>query len=1258
MSQDAGLNMMDTQHLTLTGATAMDQITEFKDKSAYETEINRAWRRSEPECVETLFATTDLDPELSDRIYALAFDLAHSLRERKDATGKAGIVQGLLQEFSLSSQEGIALMCLAEALLRIPDKATRDLLIKDKINQGNWKDHLGQSNLVFVNAAAWGLMLTGKLMETPKSPSLSSLLTGLLARAGRGIIRKAVDVAMRMMGEQFVKGETIEEALHHAERLEHQGFQYSYDMLGEAALTEQDTERYYEDYTHAIHAIGRASQGKGVYNGPGISIKLSALHPRYQRAQIERVHNELYHKLYNLCLLARQYDIGLNIDAEESERLEISLQLLERLCFEPALADWEGIGFVIQAYQKRCFHVVDYIIDLAKRSQKRLMIRLVKGAYWDSEIKKAQMDGVADYPVFTRKVHTDLSYIACAKKLLAEPEYIYPQFATHNAQTLATIYHLAQPEQYYPGQYEFQCLHGMGEPLYEQVVGSIEQHKLGIPCRIYAPVGNHETLLAYLVRRLLENGANTSFVNRIADSSLSLDSLIVDPRQQIQNTAQVEGALGLKHPALPLPAELYGALRQNSTGIDLNNDAELAELQQSYRQWAHVQHQAGVMGIQEVTAESSQAVMTIRNPAQHQDIVGYVTEATAQQVNLALHHAVAAQASWKQLGKHQRAALLQRAATLMEARMQELMILLCRESGKTYANAIAEVREAVDFLRYYAAQMLDLDENAQIEPLGTVLCISPWNFPLAIFSGQVAAALVCGNTVIAKPAEQTPLIAAKAIEIFWEAGIPPAVVQLLPGPGETVGAQLSADERVQGIMFTGSTEVARILHKTLAKRLSPQGKPIPLVAETGGQNAMIVDSSALIEQVVLDVVSSAFDSAGQRCSALRILCVQQDCANRVIEMLKGAMQQLRVGQPDQLRTDIGPVIDTEAQQNIQQHIDKMKKLGHSVEQHMLDGSEAAMQHGTFIPPTLIQLPNLNDLEREVFGPVLHLVTYAYGELPQLLQQINQKGYGLTMGLHTRIDETMQTVIAAAEVGNLYINRNMVGAVVGVQPFGGEGLSGTGPKAGGPLYLYRLMQHCDRKKLQQPFAALLQQPQQEQHPAYRDLLHWLAQNFRQYALQVPEKISSGQSFQLPGPTGEHNQYLVLPRHAVLSLAEEEQDQLQQLLAIFSIGSRAVLLSQNTFLLKYQHSMPKSVAERIQVITELTAGKFDAILHHGTQQQLFQWQENLAKLDGPIIGITHLAPGQTDIPLERLVIERAISINTAAAGGNASLMTMGD
>lgn len=1250
------MNMMESNTHFNDAQTQFEYITEFKEKSELEVEINTAWRRAETDCVQNLLDHSKISDEMNQRIHELAFDLAHTLRERKSGSGKAGIVQGLLQEFALSSQEGIALMCLAEALLRIPDMATRDLLIKDKINQGNWKEHVGQSNLMFVNAAAWGLMLTGKLMETPKQNSLSGTLTGLLARSGRGIIRKAVDVAMRMMGEQFVTGETIAEALQHAERLEEKGFRYSYDMLGEAALTDHDADRYMKDYTDAIHAIGQASKDKDVYDGPGISIKLSALHPRYQRAQVARMHEELYGKVFTLAKLARGYNIGLNIDAEESERLEISLEMLERLCFEPELKDWKGIGFVIQAYQKRCFYVVDYIVDLAKRSEKRLMIRLVKGAYWDSEIKKAQIEGMTDYPVFTRKVHTDLSYIACAKKLLAAPEQIYPQFATHNAQTLATIYEMANPEKYYVGQYEFQCLHGMGEPLYEQVVGEKQDKKLGVPCRIYAPVGNHETLLAYLVRRLLENGANTSFVNRIADKSLAIDDLIENPTQTILSSAKRENIVGQKHLSIPLPAELYGQLRANSKGLDLANDSALVQLNQTAQQFAKHQWSAAPMG-EHIQTNEAVAPQSIINPARHTDVVGYVQEATTEQVEQALNNAQAVQDIWARTAKDTRASYLLRAADLMEARLEELMVLLCRESGKTYANAIAEVREAVDFLRYYATQMIDLDANAEVEPLGTMLCISPWNFPLAIFTGQVAAALVAGNTVIAKPAEQTPLIAAQAIQILWQAGVPQAAVQLMPGRGETVGAQLSAAEQVQGIMFTGSTEVAKILQKTVAKRLSKNGESIPLIAETGGQNAMIVDSSALTEQVVLDVVSSAYDSAGQRCSALRVLCVQEDNADAVIQMLKGAMQQLQVGNPYLLKTDIGPVIDAEAQENIQKHIDKMRQKGHRVHQLMRnDAQDSELDAGTFITPTLIELPNLNDLEREVFGPVLHVIRFNQGSLKQLLQHINSKGYGLTMGLHTRIDETIQTVMTHAEVGNLYINRNIVGAVVGVQPFGGEGLSGTGPKAGGPIYLYRLMQNCSAKKLNKPFATGADLNPQVEFSNSTLFLDWAAKTFPAVKLAKIENFCSGHHYELQGPTGESNQYMVIPRHAVLSLAEQEADQLQQLNAIFAVGSRPAVLADNSFVLKHMPSMPKALAQAFHVIKDIKTDAFDAVLHHGTTAQLLTLQQQIAERQGAIVGITHLSPSQTAIPLERFVIERAISVNTAAAGGNASLMTL--
>ncbi|MDZ4338070.1 MAG: bifunctional proline dehydrogenase/L-glutamate gamma-semialdehyde dehydrogenase PutA, partial [Pseudomonas sp.] len=807
----------------------LDFAESILPQSVLRAAITGAYRRPETEAVPMLLEQARLPKDMAEASNTLAMGIAEKLRSQKNAGGRQGLVQGLLQEFSLSSQEGVALMCLAEALLRIPDKATRDALIRDKISNGNWSQHLGNSPSMFVNAASWGLLITGKLVATHNEAGLVTSLNRIIGKGGEPLIRKGVDMSMRLMGEQFVTGETIAEALANATNMESKGFRYSYDMLGEAALTDEDAKRYLASYEQAIHAIGKASHGRGIYEGPGISIKLSALHPRYSRAQYERVMDELYPILLGLTKLAKHYDIGLNIDAEEADRLEISLDLLERLCFDPALTGWNGIGFVIQAYQKRCPYVIDYVIDLAKRSRHRLMIRLVKGAYWDSEIKRAQVEGLEGYPVYTRKPYTDISYIACARKLLAVPEAIYPQFATHNAHSLSAIYQLAG-QNYYPGQYEFQCLHGMGEPLYEQVVGKVADGKLNRPCRIYAPVGSHETLLAYLVRRLLENGANTSFVNRIADHSISIKELVLDPVQQVEQMATQEGGLGLPHPRIALPRALYGDARLNSEGIDLANEHRLGSLSSALLSSTNNAYKA--MPLLGCEAPELGEAQPVRNPADHRDIVGHVHEASEQDVRNAVLCAVSSGQIWQSTLPAERAAVLDRAADQMEAEMQQLMGLLVRESGKTFANAIAEVREAVDFLRYYAAQARNHFSNDSHRPLGPVVCISPWNFPLAIFSGQVAAALAAGNTVLAKPAEQTPLIAAQAVRILLDAGVPSGAVQLLPGRGETVGAGLIGNERVRGVMFTGSTEVAGIIQRNLAGRLDAQGRTIPLIAET------------------------------------------------------------------------------------------------------------------------------------------------------------------------------------------------------------------------------------------------------------------------------------------------------------------------------------------------------------------------------------------------------------------------------------------
>jgi RHH-type proline utilization regulon transcriptional repressor/proline dehydrogenase/delta 1-pyrroline-5-carboxylate dehydrogenase len=997
--------------------------------------------------------------------------------------------------------------------------------------------------------------------------------------------------------------------------------------------------------------------------GPGISIKLSALHPRYSRAQHARVMDELYPVLRELTLLAQQYDIGINIDAEEADRLELSLDLLERLCFEPALAGWNGIGFVIQGYQKRCPFVIDCVVDLARRSRHRLMVRLVKGAYWDSEIKRAQIDGLDGYPVYTRKAYTDVSYLACARKLLDAPEAIYPQFATHNAHTLAAIYTMADPARYQPGSTSSSACTAWASRSMNRWSG-----RSGRPCRIYAPVGTHETLLAYLVRRLLENGANTSFVNRIADPTIPLEALVEDPVATVERMALNEGTVGLPHPAIPLPAALYGAQRSNSQGLDLANDDSLRLLGETLADHGHRTMARRTAARRKRTAadEASHQWADVLNPADHRDVVGQVQRSHAGRCRIGRVAGPGHRAAWAATPPTARAALLDRAADLLEAQQPRLLGLLAREAGKTYANGIAEVREAVDFLRYYAAQARTDFSNDTHRALGPMVCISPWNFPLAIFTGQVAAALAAGNPVLAKPAEQTPLVAAEAIRVLWQAGVPRAAVQLLPGRGETVGAALVADARVQGVMFTGSTEVARILQKTLSTRLGTNGTPVPLIAETGGQNAMIVDSSALVEQVVADVMASAFDSAGQRCSALRVLCVQEEAADRLIEMLKGAMAESCIGNPARLAVDVGPVIDAEARDNIERHIATMRGRGRRVYRQGREFGHDTRQ-GTFVMPTLIELDNIAELQREVFGPVLHLVRYRRRDLGALVGQINGTGYGLTLGVHTRIDETIAQIVGHAKAGNVYVNRNIVGAVVGVQPFGGEGLSGTGPKAGGPLYMYRMLSKRPDDVLVRAIADAdpgNASPTQggASHAALSALARWASETNRDalatQCRRFGELSRAGSSRTLTGPTGERNVYTLQPREAVLCLADAEADRLVQLAAVLSVGSTAIWPA-DAGAQRLLAALPLEVQQSVAIASDWTSETvvFDAVLHHGDAASLADVMHRIASRPGPIVGVRALAPGDAGIPLESLVVERALSVNTAAAGGNASLMTIG-
>jgi RHH-type proline utilization regulon transcriptional repressor/proline dehydrogenase/delta 1-pyrroline-5-carboxylate dehydrogenase len=1000
--------------------------------------IRAHYLRDESQALEDLLKEARLAPEAAARVSARARGFVETVRSRQKAS--AGM-QSLLQEYDLSSREGVLLMCVAEALLRIPDTATADKLIRDKFAQGEWDRHLGKSSSLLVNAGTWGMMLTGRIVSVDDQPgTVRDWLASLAARAGEPVVRMALRQGMKLMAEQFVMGRTVEDALARTRSPEQAQYLHSFDMLGESALTAADAERCFRAYEKGIDAIAASASAKAsgdsVFRRPGISIKLSALHPRYEHAQRARAVGELAERTLALVDRARRGNIGVTLDSEEADRLEILLDVFETVFSSASLVDWEGLGIAVQTYQKRAPYVVDWLADLSRRGRRRIMARLVKGAYWDAEVKRAQVQGLSGYPVFTRKCNTDVSYLACAARMLAAPEAFYGQFASHNAHTVATVIERAGDNR----QFEFQRLHGMGEELFDEVV------RLGYACRVYAPVGSHEDLLPYLVRRLLENGANTSFVNRIADASVPAEAVVADP-------VTLAASHGFRpNPRIPLPADLYGD-RRNSAGFvfaDMRtSEPFLAALEPllGRSDWSAGPLVAG--------ARRPGKRAEIRDPASGR-LVGTVEEGDAATAAEAMRVAAAAALP----GPEARADVLERAADLIEARRVELMALLAREAGKTLPDALGEVREAADFCRYYALQVREQfakpqyltgptgeSNDLRLAGRGPFVCVSPWNFPVAIFVGQVVAAFAAGNAVVAKPAEQTPLVAELCVRLLHEAGIPADALALVPGRGETVGASLVADPRVAGVAFTGSTATAQAINRALAAR---DGPIVPLIAETGGLNAMLVDSSALPEQVVTDAIASAFNSAGQRCSALRILCLQKEIAPRVLALLEGAVAELRLGDPARLETDIGPVIDREALEALQAHAAKMDREAKLVCQAKLTAGLA----GTFFAPRACLIPSLDAVEREVFGPILHVFTFESRDLGAVIDAINAKGYGLTLGVHSRIEETVEFVRRRARAGNVYVNRNMIGATVGVQPFGGEGLSGTGPKAGGPHYLQR------------------------------------------------------------------------------------------------------------------------------------------------------------------------------------------------------------
>ncbi|MFS0741057.1 bifunctional proline dehydrogenase/L-glutamate gamma-semialdehyde dehydrogenase PutA [Brevundimonas sp. 3P9-tot-E] len=1003
-------------------------------------ELDRNKYRDEREVVAELLASEPLTPDGRAAVLNDAVGLVESARKSQK---RQGVVESFLQEFSLGTREGLALMCLAEALLRTPDAGTRDRLIAEKIGSADWASHLGQSDSLFVNASTWGLMLTGKLVDVDDEArsDLPGFLKRIAGRLGEPVIRQAVATAVKIMGEQFVVGRTIESALKRSDREE---WLCSFDMLGEGARTAADAERYEKIYADAIEAVGKTAKGEGPERGHGVSVKLSALSPRYQAVQEDRVWEELYPRILRLALIAAKYDINYTIDAEEADRLALSLKLLERLAREPALGDWQGLGLAVQAYQKRTTETVAKLAELAKSSRRRLMVRLVKGAYWDTEIKLAQVNGRTDYPVFTTKPATDLNYLVCAKALIEASPHIFCQFATHNAHTLAAVHRMAADRGV---TIEFQRLHGMGEALYDGAKAEWGD----VVVRAYAPVGGHEELLPYLVRRLLENGANSSFVHALLDERVPAADVAADPITSVE--AQPD-----RHPKIPVPMNIYGD-RQNSLGRDYSQATDRERHAAALERVDSEKLTAGPIIGGKLRAGVNPQDVT--NPYDRTRILGHVSEASVEDVDAAVNAAANAQFAWDRLGGAGRAPVLRAMADALEADLDRLVALLSREAGKTLNDGVAEVREAADFCRYYAL-LAERDFGGRqtlkgptgetnelvLHGRGVFAAISPWNFPLAIFTGQIAAALAAGNAVVAKPAEQTPLIAAEAVRLYYRAGLNPDLLALVPGRGETVGVALTGHSGIDGVAFTGGTDTASAINRGLAAR---PGAIIPFIAETGGLNGMFVDTTALKEQIIDDVILSAFGSAGQRCSALRVLYAPKDSADALIEGLKGALAAQVLGDPTDAKTDIGPVIDAESRANLEAHVERLSKEAKIIARAELP---AGADKGDLFAPTIAEIPTPDFLEREVFGPILHVYRYEPKDLEKVAGKLAARGFGLTLGVHSRIDAFAREVMELVPAGNVYVNRSIIGAVVGVQPFGGEGLSGTGPKAGGPNSLIR------------------------------------------------------------------------------------------------------------------------------------------------------------------------------------------------------------
>lgn len=1258
--------------------------------------IREFYRIDENTAVDHILPLAEVNVSARSRAWERARKMV--LKIRHDQSGN-GAIDALLNEYSLSSEEGVVLMCLAEALLRVPDKHTQDALIRDKISQGQWSTHLGSSESLFVNASSWGLLITGAMVNYADKRKQDSfgLLKKTVGRLGEPVIRKSMNYAMKIMGKQFVMGETITAATKRAAEKEQKGYVYSYDMLGEGARTMDDAERYLKAYQDAIETIGKVALASGKNDPrkvPGISVKLSAIHPRYEFTHKARVMAEVVPKLKALCLQAKSYNIGLTVDAEESERLDTSLDVIEAVFSDSDLGAWDGFGIALQAYQKRAIFVVDWLRELTIRVDRKMMVRLVKGAYWDTEIKNAQKDGLKHFPVFTRKSSTDVSYHACANKLLEYRDTIYPQFATHNAYTAATIVELAGDDK---EGFEFQCLHGMGDSLYDQIV-SLES----IQCRIYAPVGHHEDLLAYLVRRLLENGANSSFVNAIVDDSQPVESLLEDPVEKTQRLKDKYNHQIIKPIALYHDAKGLG--RDNSKGLDLTDINVITPLKASLDNW-FIDNLLNKNDIPE-------GAIAVKNPADHREIIGFHHHHNRDDMLAMIDTAETAFTSWSQTPVAERAALLCRVADILERHTDELIGLCIKEAGKITQDGIDEVREAVDFCRYYAQQAVEVAADERLEARGVVLCISPWNFPLAIFLGQVAAAIATGNTVLAKPAEQTSLIALRTIELMKYVGLPEGVVQAVIARGSEVGSVIIPDTRIQTVMFTGSTETGTIISQTLADR---GGDQVPFIAETGGQNCMIVDSTALPEQVVDDVISSGFQSAGQRCSALRVLFLQEDIADDVITMLKGALAELHVGNPAKLSTDIGPVIDQKALDALNAHSDYMKSNGKLLYQCAIADEitdKVAQNEHFFFAPRLYEIDDISVLTKEVFGPCVHVVRFKGSEIEAVVDKINGTGFGLTMGIHTRIEHRAFELAKLSRAGNVYINRNMIGAIVGVQPFGGRGLSGTGPKAGGPNYLTRLviekatpdaeqfnllpsqLEALDGDEQSDAESMLFMDKANAAEKAWRltelnnriscvrqllakishvgivddlaDDLNRTLKSARSQLIDIEKRMKKPKF--LPGPTGESNVLYLENRGNIICFADATVSFHFWVLSIvtaLATGNTVIsvvsdlyyeeaIAFRDKFLSTGADAGVFQVARLRHLSTMLTHPALSGVVVDSHCDRKHYISEKLAERQGAILPV--ISSEYFDNLIQRLLTEKTISIDTTASGGNTSLMTL--